>query len=572
MTARPPRGATAAEDVADAVARIFVALRARFDQITRRAAEHFASRDWSGVTRDSRARLLLYAQLTDIVTGEARRLLGDRATDRAAWAEARARFAEWLDDRHDREIAATFYNSVVRRVLGTVGVEPAVEFLGEELDGGTPRALDVKRTPPGAQTPAALAALLRSLPIGGRWRDESRTAERVLAIVERGLADAGGGTADVVELLACPFYRNKGAYVIGRAWSGDVTIPVVIALVHDQSGVHADAVLTTSDEASVVFGFSWSYFHVTVDSPRALVDYLAALMPLKRRDELYTAIGYHKHGKTELYRGLRDHLARTGARFERAPGQPGLVMTVLALPSFNLVLKVIRDSFGFPKRVTRGEVMAHYRYVFLRDRVGRLADAQEFERLELPRSAFPEPLLAELVAEAPTSVLPENAHVVFAHCYAQRQLVPLDVHLRTAPHAEALAAIGDYGQAIEDLAHAGVFPGDMLLKNFGLSRHGRVIFYDYDEIEELDEVVFRRLPEGDLDDELAAEPWFSVGGHDVFPEEFIPFLVPAGPFRDEFLGMHRHLLTPEWWDDVQARLRKGELFDVFPYPESRRLT
>lgn len=571
MTARAPRQVSAAEDVADAVARIFGALRTRFDQITRRAAEHFASRDWSGVTRDSRARLLLYAQLTDIVSGEARRLLGERVADRQAWEQARARFAEWLRDRHDREIAATFYNSVVRRVLGTVGVDPSVEFLGAELEGGTPKPLAIKRAPAGAQTTEGVAALLRSLPIGGPWRDEARTAGRVLGVIERGLADAGGGAAEGIELVASPFYRNKGAYVIGRAWSGEVAIPIVVALVHDQSGVHADAVLTTSDEASIVFGFSWSYFHVTVESPRALVDYLSALMPLKRRDELYTAIGYHKHGKTELYRGLREHLARSGARFERAPGQPGLVMTVLALPSFNLVLKVIRDSFGFPKRVTRGEVMAHYRYVFLRDRVGRLADAQEFERLELPRSAFPEALLAELVAEAPTSVLPENEHVVFAHCYAQRQLVPLDVHLRSAPHDEALAAIRDYGQAIEDLAHAGVFPGDMLLKNFGLSRHGRVIFYDYDEIEELDEVVFRHLPVGDLDDELSAEPWFSVGGHDVFPEEFIPFLVPAGPFRDEFLGTHRHLLTPEWWADVQTRLRSGELFDVFPYSPSRRL-
>jgi isocitrate dehydrogenase kinase/phosphatase len=155
--------------------------------------------------------------------------------------------------------------------------------------------------------------------------------------------------------------------------------------------------------------------------------------------------------------------------------------------------------------------------------------------------------------------------VIITHCYAQRRLIPLDVYLRTAPTDEARAAVRDYGQAIADLAHAGIFPGDMLLKNFGLSRHGRVIFYDYDEIEELDDVVFREMPEGSYEDELSAEPWFSVGEHDTFPEEFIAFLLPGGALRDEFLATHRELLTAEWWRDVQQRRRAGELFDVYPY-------
>jgi isocitrate dehydrogenase kinase/phosphatase len=122
------------------------------------------------------------------------------------------------------------------------------------------------------------------------------------------------------------------------------------------------------------------------------------------------------------------------------------------------------------------------------------------------------------------------------------------------------------------MAHAGIFPGDMLLKNFGLSRHGRVIFYDYDEIQPLDDVVFRELPASrDADDEMAAEPWFSVGEHDAFPEEWLAFLVPAGALRDEFVRAHGHLLTADWWTDVQRRVRAGELFDVYPYGPERRL-
>ena len=457
-------------------------------------------------------------------------------------------------------------------MLGTVGVEPEIEFLGHALDGVGEAELPLVSAGLGQGMRAAVADILRRMPLGARWEDMHRDADAVATAVEAGLAGAAVEGAERLELLASPFYRNKGAYLVGRIVCRGAPMPVVIALVHDAGGVRADAVLTTSDEASVVFGFSWSYFHVAVEQPRRMVEFLSGIMPLKRTDELYTAIGFHKHGKTELYRGLRAHLDGGAERFERAPGQRGLVMTVIALPSFNLVLKIIRDSFGFPKRVTSREVIGRYRYVFLQDRVGRLADAQEFERLELPRSAFPDDLLAELVAEASTRVVADEKSVVITHCYAQRLLQPLDRHLVSATPAAAREAIRDYGEAIADMAHAGIFPGDMLLKNFGLSRHGRVIFYDYDEIQPLDDVVFRDLPASrDADDEMAAEPWFSVGEHDAFPEEWLAFLVPAGPLRDEFVRAHGPLLTADWWTDVQRRVRAGELFDVYPYGPERRL-
>ena len=375
-----------------------------------------------------------------------------------------------------------------------------------------------------------------------------------------------------VDMLESVFYRNKGAYLVGKATRGGRTVPIVIAMLNGPHGVHVDAVLTTSDEASVVFGFSWSYFRVATTCPRATVQFLAGIMPLKRLDELYTAIGFNKHGKTELYRGLRAHLTRGDTRFEPAEGDEGLVMTVLALPSYNLVIKLIKDRFGQPKTTTRRAVMAKYQLVFVRDRAGRLADAQEFEHLELPRHCLPDPVLEHLLATAGESVRPSEDRVVLTHCYTERYVTPLNVFLRRAGPNAAREAIVDYGMAIKDLAGANIFTGDMLLKNFGVSRHGRVIFYDYDELALLTDCRFRRMPppRDDLD-EMSAEPWFGIGEHDVFPEEFGPFLVPPGRLREIFLAAHSDLMTLNFWVDMQARVARGEIPDVFPYRGERRI-
>jgi isocitrate dehydrogenase kinase/phosphatase len=286
---------------------------------------------------------------------------------------------------------------------------------------------------------------------------------------------------------------------------------------------------------------------------------------------LYTAIGFNKHGKTELHRGLCAHLMGRDARFEQPEGDEGLVMTVLALPSFNLVIKLIKDAFGQPKTTTRRVVIEKYQLVFVRDRAGRLADAQEFEHLELPRRCFPDALLGHLMQSAGGSVRLDADHVVLTHCYTERYVTPLNVFLRRAAPDAAREAILDYGTAIKDLAGANIFTGDMLLKNFGVSRHGRVIFYDYDELALLTDCRFRRLPPPrDEEDEMRAEPWYGIGEHDVFPEEFGSFMVPPGSLGDAFLAEHADLLTVEYWTDMQARVARGELPDVFPYRAERR--
>jgi len=317
---------------------------------------------------------------------------------------------------------------------------------------------------------------------------------------------------------------------------------------------------------SILFGFARSYFHVDLESVADVVAFLKELMPRKQAGELFTVLGRAKQGKTERYRSLFRHLSNSSDRFVLAPGQKGLVMACFTLPSYEVVFKVIRDHIPDVKSVAKNDVVAKYNFVFLHDRAGRLIDAQEFRRLRFPLARFSEPVLEELRTDAAGSVHVEGDDLIIDHCYIERRVTPLDVYLLNAPEQAARRAAVDYGRAIRDLAYTDVFPGDLLLKNFGVTRHGRVVFYDYDELCRVTDCQFRDLPTASNDeDEMRSEPWFFVGDKDVFPETFLNFLGMTGDLRQEFLQAHGDLFQASFWRRTQQRLTAGEMLEVLPY-------
>lgn len=560
-------------DCVHAVRDVFDDYHVRFRTAARRAARHFRTRDWTAVRDETPERLRLYARSVDHAIAQVVRRARDAARERVLWSAMRDEYAGLIQGRPDEEIAETFFSSVTRRRFATIGVDDELEFQHPWSATRECKAKDApRRWCSGAGGLEPLAATLLA-DLTHTLADPAGDVLRVAIAIAAALRDAFGDEAvDGADVLTSIFYRNKGAYLVGRLQRGTRQLPLAIALLSEDEGIVVDAVLTSEAELSIVFGFAWSYFHVDVERPSATVAYLGALMPYKRIDELYTSIGYNKHGKTELYRTLSHHLRSADASFEPAPGVKGLVMAVFTLPSLNIVLKIVKDRIHPAKRTTRRNVMRQYRDVFLRDRVGRLADAQLFQGLAFPRRCFPDELLQELLHVAPSAVHVHDADVVLDHVYTERRVRPLNLYVTETEPRAAEAAILDYGQAIRDLAAANIFPGDLLLKNFGVSRHGRVIFYDYDELAPLTDCRFRRFPAPrSPDDELSAEPWFSVTEHDVFPEEFAPFLVPNGRLREVFLDAHSDLLDARWWCAVQERVRTGELVDTFPYPAVRRL-
>jgi isocitrate dehydrogenase kinase/phosphatase len=546
-----------------------------FRDITRGARARFEARDWRGCQEDARRRLDLYGRRLHEVVAFLQERLGERVRAPELWAAMKRSYEARVAGRSNAELARTFFNSATRRILDTVGVNPDVEFVAPHEpppEWSAPPSLFRPYEPRG-DLRGAMLEILRDHAVGAAYRDVEEDAALAARALENQVGgDSGGGGVDLIETLTPLFFRNKGAYIMGRVRTDGRWVPLVLPLLHTERGVELDAALTAENDVSIVFSFTRSHFLVDTDSPDDLVGFLRTVLPLKPVSELYTALGFDRHGKTALYRELQSHMLRTSDLFETAAGDAGMVMLVFTLPSYDLVFKVIRDRFAYPKTNTRRDVLSRYRLVFRHDRVGRLVDAQEFEHLTFRRERFDTALLEELARDASKTVQVRGDEAQIKHLYTERKLTPLNLFVRRAAERPACEAVIDYGRAIKELAAADIFPGDFLLKNFGVTRHGRVVFYDYDELCRLRDCRFRRFPPARTpEDELSDEPWFSVRENDVFPEEFRRFLGLPAPLARCFVEHHADLFDADFWRGLQARHAAGEILDVFPYSADRRL-
>jgi isocitrate dehydrogenase kinase/phosphatase len=354
--------------------------------------------------------------------------------------------------------------------------------------------------------------------------------------------------------------------------SPDGETPFIVALTNDnKNGLSIDTLLTESESMAVVFGFARAYFFVDCLHPHALVSFLHKLIPLKNKADLYSAIGFHKQGKTQFYRDFLNHLQKSKDEFKLADGIKGMVMSVFTLPSYPYVFKIIKDKFSPSKTMTKPEVKAKYRLVKLHDRVGRMADTMEYSEVAFPKARFSDELLEELLKVASSIIRFEDELIIIKHLYIERRMTPLNIYLAQADDQQIVQAMFGYGKAIKQLIAANIFPGDMLLKNFGVTRHGRVIFYDYDEITYMNEVNFRVKPQPVTEEQIyAAEPWYSVDPGDMFPEELATFALANKKYRDAFLIHHADLLEASYWQQCQKSVADGVFADVFPYPEKMR--
>jgi isocitrate dehydrogenase kinase/phosphatase len=562
---------TSGESIAQTVLAAFDEYCGRFAELTSNASIRFATRNWQGLQEDSAERLDVYNAQVDVAVARLTDALGSAVVDHVAWEQARSVYREIIAGHPSVEIGKSFFSSVTRRVLKTEGTDPAVEFTDDApaFPTGEPELLDYED----ALLEDTLQGLLQSFHLRTPWQNLERDVRLGALEIERRFA-LHGEHAPVQRLEAYPhlFYRGRAAYVVGAAIGGALTLPLAIAIHHTSRGLIIGAVLVEPDDISVLFSYTRSSFLVAAARPGELVNYLRRLMPHRKPAELYTTIGYNKHGKTERYRDLRTFISESGERFEYARGIRGMVMIVFTLPGYDAVFKVIRDRFPYPKQTTRRQVMAKYRLVFRHDRAGRLIDAHEFEHMRFFQSQFSPELLEELLRDAARSVTLDGETVVLHHVYVERKVIPLDIYLRESNPVKATAAMIDYGRAIKNLALSDIFPGDMLLKNFGVTRSGRVVFYDYDELSKVTDCNFREMPESqDPADEMSADPWFGVGEHDVFPEEFRNFLGVRGELRDVLELHHSDLFGVRFWHRVQERIRSGEVIEIFPYKRSRRL-
>jgi isocitrate dehydrogenase kinase/phosphatase len=399
-----------------------------------------------------------------------------------------------------------------------------------------------------------------------------------------------------LQVLTSLFYRNKGAYVVGKMINGFHEVPFALPILYagGESQLAIDAVLHGEDDMHMLFSFARAYFMVDMEIPSAYVQFLRSMMPRKPRNELYNALGLAKQGKTLFYRDFLFHLRHSTDQFRIAPGIKGMVMLVFDLPSFPYVFKVIKDFYPPPKETSREQIKGKYLLVKQHDRVGRMADTLEYSEVAFPRQRFTDELIAEIEKFAPSQLEISDRdgdgqiEVILKHVYIERRMIPLNIYLKEAfdaggadpantsaqaqrAHAQLARGVIEYGNAIKDLVAANIFPGDMLWKNFGITRHGKVVFYDYDEIEYVTDCVFRRVPQArNEEDEMSGEVWYTVGPKDVFPETFGPFLLGNPAVKAVFMQHHADLLDVAFWQSHKERIQAGYVYDVFPYDQDKR--
>ena len=590
MTTTEPRREAAAdlqaadpEDIAawiaDTVYAGYVEYIAAFQNLTRRAAANFTSRSWTSQDADAIKRLLVHTEIVQRTVAEVHPHLRTTPDRRGTWRTARTAYKRRITQRTDLELAETFFNSVTRRIFTTIGVDNDVElrwFGASTLPRGLGRSEMFGTWTRTGGSAAMVQSILESYDFGVPWVDLVGDARRAGARIDAFLLDSWDTLdLDGIDMLATVFYRNKGAYLVGRLRHLNRVTPIVFPIIHGDGGIQIDTVLLTESQASRLFSFTRSYFFVETPKPAELVGFCKSMLPMKSISELYTSVGFHQHGKTTLYRSLYRHMQNSHDKIMRARGTPGMVMSVFTLVSFNVVFKIIKDRFDPPKNTTRQAVRDRYRLVAQHDRVGRMVDAHEFENLSFDRDRFDPDLLDELLTEASLTVRVEGDQVVISHVYTERQVYPLNLYLREMSADRAEAAALDWGWAIKDLAAANIWPGDLFTKNFGVTRHGSVVFYDYDEITLLDACRFRRIPQSDdHEHEMRSTPWFAVEPGDVFPEQFPTFMsFPTDVPREiweRFQTVHGDLFTPDFWIDVQGRLAEDDVPEFFPYPDRLR--
>ncbi|MCS8783819.1 bifunctional isocitrate dehydrogenase kinase/phosphatase [Pseudomonas aeruginosa] len=560
-----------ASEIAALILRGFDDYREQFREITDGARARFEQAQWQEAQRASAQRINLYEEkVAETVAGLRAGLADSELLDVERWPIIKSAYIAQIDLRLDDELAETWFNSIFCGLFSHDNISDGTMFVHTTRPSlrAHARAPYTRTYRPGGDLRQALEKIFDDYRFDVPYDDRERDLERIDALLHSNLPDWVCKDPDLaIELIGSVFYRNKGAYLVGRLFTPDEQWPLVFPLLHREAhGIQFDTVITDEAEVSIIFSFTRSYFMVDVPVPAELVAFLKRLLPGKHLAELYTSIGFYKQGKSEFYRALINHLATTDDRFVMAPGVRGMVMSVFTLPGFNTVFKIIKDRFNPSKSVDHATVIQKYQLVKNHDRVGRLADTQQFADFRFPVSKFEPECLAELLEVAPSTVVMEGDVVLIRHCWTERRMTPLNIYLENASEAQTREALNDYGLAIKQLAAANIFPGDMLLKNFGVTRHGRVVFYDYDEICYLTEVNFRYIPEPRFpEDEMSSEPWYSVGPNDVFPEEFPRFLFVDLNQRRLFAKLHGNLYDAKYWQGLQEQIREGKVIDVFPY-------
>ena len=570
---------TRAFDIAQAMLDGFNRHYRLFRAASAAAKQRFERADWHGQQRAQRERIEFYDTRVEEAAERLQREFQAASLPMDVWQQVKLHYIGLLVNHHQPELAETFFNSVTTKILHRsyfhndfIFVRPAVST--EYIENDEPASLPTYRAyyPTKDTLHDTFVRIVTNFQLELEFEDLGRDIDHVLAAVISQLGEFRMRANFQVQVLSSLFYRNKGAYLVGKIINGFTEIPFSLPILHTPRGqLVVDTALFGEDELLILFSFARAYFMVDMEVPSACVQFLRSMMPKKPRSELYNAIGLQKQGKNIFYRDFLYHLRHSSDKFRIAPGIKGMVMLVFDLPSFPYVFKIIKDFYPPQKDTTREHIKSRYLLVKQHDRVGRMADTLEYSNVAFPRSRFEDELVEELKHYCGSLIEEDGDTLVIRHAYIERRMIPLNIFLHEATLRQIEHAVVEYGNAIKDLVRANIFPGDMLWKNFGVTRHGKVVFYDYDEIEYLTDCNFRKVPTPrNEEEEMSGEVWYNVAPRDVFPETFGPFLLGNPAVREVFMRHHADLLDAAFWQSHKDRILAGHVHDVFPYDPAKR--
>ena len=550
-----------------------------FRQASAEAKARFEAADWHGQQHSQALRIEYYDTRVAEAVARLQTEFAAATLPMEVWQQVKLHYIGLLIEHYQPELAETFFNSVTTKILHRsyfhndfIFVRSAVST--DHLENAEPAALPTYRAyyPTKETRPETWRRIVTNFQLACEFEDLDRDVASVMAAVDEQLGIYRMRANFQIQVLSSLFFRNKGAYVVGKVINGFNETGFALPILHGEGGrLVVDAALFGEDDLQLVFSFARAYFMVAMEVPSAYVAFLRSLMPRKPRSEIYNALGLQKQGKSLFYRDFLMHTRHSSDTFRIAPGIKGMVMLVFDLPSFPYVFKVIKDFYPAQKETTRELIKSKYLLVKQHDRVGRMADTLEYSNVAFERARFDDELVAELKHYCPSLLEEDGEALVIRHVYIERRMIPLNIYLQDATPAQIESVVVEYGNAIKDLVRANIFPGDMLWKNFGVTRHGKVVFYDYDEIEYLTDCNFRKVPEPrNEEEEMSGEVWYTVGPKDVFPETFAPFLLGNPAVRKVFMAHHADLLDAAFWQGHKEEIKAGYVHDVFPYEAQKR--
>ena len=541
------------------------------------AKSAFEQRDPAMSLDLSLRRLSVYSVSAHALARRLRAALPEVAEDETFWARLEARYLALIEGRYESDLAFAYIHSARRMVYE--GMWKPVEYMflhhrepASERSAAVRIDFSIAR---GADLAVLVDRVLAVPRFERRWRDRAgdvrRVAERLQSIF------SGGARRPVeIQMTDAGFYRNRGAYIVGRIVFDDSSAsPLILALLNHDVGIYVQAVLAGEADAHNLFSSTLANFHVTNSHYHELAAFLHTVMPTRRLGLHYSTIGFNHVGKVAVMHELREELATHREVFITAVGFRGSVAIGFAAPSSDYNLKVIRDvptdQYKWGEFPGIGAVLDKYRRVHEIDRTGSMLDNIIYYNLELDSAWFEADLLAELLRDAGESVSLRDDAVILKHLIVQRRVRPLPVFLQDATPEEAREVIVNLGHCIKNNAAANVFNKDLDARNYGVSRFQKVYLFDYDALEPLTRVKVRSNA-GRFDGEDDVPDWFYEDGVIFLPEEIESgFRIHDRGMRRLFRDVHGDLLTTGYWERLQHDLDRGQVPSIRLYPEQRKL-